>query len=82
MLPPSVDYFAVSDLSIFWDVIGFDEETCIGAWNVSSSLEEASAFVAKSSRPKWLQTGILHECRVFHFFSGDWVDDCVGLVLL
>jgi hypothetical protein len=25
---------------------------------------------------------VLHERRVFHFFSGDWVDDGVGLVPL
>jgi hypothetical protein len=24
---------------------------------------------------------IIHECQVFHFFSGDWVDDGVCLVL-
>jgi hypothetical protein len=48
------DYFAVSDLSIFRDVSEFDEETCIGACNVPNVLEYASAFVAKSSHPKWL----------------------------
>jgi hypothetical protein len=26
--------------------------------------------------------GIFHEGRVFHFFPGDWVDNCVGLVPL
>jgi hypothetical protein len=29
-----------------------------------------------------LETGILHECHVFYFFSGDGLDDSVGLVLL
>jgi hypothetical protein len=58
----------------------FDEETCVSSRNVSDSLEEASAFVAKTSSPNRLETGIFHESRVFHFFSGDWVDDCVGLV--
>jgi hypothetical protein len=75
-------YFAVSDLSVFRDVFQFDKETCIGSWNVSNALEQASALVAKTSGPKWLETGILHEIRVFHFFSGDWVDDCVGMVPL
>jgi hypothetical protein len=78
----TTDYFAVSDLSVIWDVFQIDEETCIGSWDVSNSLEYASAFVAKSSSPKRLETGIFHESRIFHFFSGDWVDDCVGLVLL
>jgi hypothetical protein len=76
------DYFAVSDLSVIWDVFQFGEETSVGSWNVSNSLEEASAFVAKTSSPKWLETGILHESRVFHFLAGDWVDDSVGLVSL
>jgi hypothetical protein len=48
------DYFAVRDLSVLKDVSEFDEETCIGVRNVSSSLEEASTFVSKSSCPKWL----------------------------
>jgi hypothetical protein len=46
------DYFAVSDISVIGDVFQFDEETCIGSWNVSNALEEASAFVAKTSSPK------------------------------
>jgi hypothetical protein len=74
--------FAVSDLSVIWDVFQCGEETCIGSWNVSNSLEEASAFVAKTSSPKLLETGLLHESRVFQFFAGDWVDDSVGLVPL
>jgi hypothetical protein len=65
-----------------WDVFQRGEETCVGSWNVSNSLEEASTFVAKTSSPKWLEMGILHESRVFHFFAGDWVDDSVGLVPL
>jgi hypothetical protein len=48
------EYFAVSDLSVFRDVFQFDEETCIGSLNVLNALEEASVFVAKSPRPKWL----------------------------
>jgi hypothetical protein len=73
---------AVSDLSVMWDVFQRGEETCVGSWKVSNSLEEASAFVAKTSSPKWLETGVFHESRVFHFFAGDWVDDSVGLVQL
>jgi hypothetical protein len=68
--------------SVIWDVFQIDEEKCVGSWNVSYSLEEASAFVAKTSSPKRLEMGIFHERRVFHYFSGDWVDDCVGLVPL
>jgi hypothetical protein len=48
------DYFAVSDLSVIWDGFKIDEETCIGSWNVSNPLEEASAFVSKTSSPKRL----------------------------
>jgi hypothetical protein len=76
------DYFAVSDLSVFWDVFQRGEETCIGSMDVSNALEQASAFVSKTSGLKWLETVILHESRVFHFFPGDWVDDCVGIVPL
>jgi hypothetical protein len=65
-----------------WDVIQCGEETYIGAWNVSNALEQAAAFVAKTSGPKWLETGILHKSRVFHFFAGNWVDDRVGVVPL
>jgi hypothetical protein len=76
------DYFAVSDLSVSWDVFQFDEETCVGSWNGSYSLEEASAFVAEASSPKRLETGIFHDSQLLQFFSCDWVDDCVGLVPL
>jgi hypothetical protein len=76
------DYFSVSDLYVFRDVFQCDEETCIGSWDVLNALEQAAAFVAKTLGLKWLETGILHESRVFHFFSGDWVDDCVGMVPL
>jgi hypothetical protein len=76
------DYFDVSDIYVFWDVFQFDEETCIGSWNVSNALEKASAFVAKTSSQKRLETGIFHESRVFHFFSRDWVDNCVDMVPL
>jgi hypothetical protein len=65
-----------------WDVLQRGEATCVGSWNVSNSLEEASAFVAKTSSPKRFETGILHERPLFHFFSGDWVDDSVGLLPL
>jgi hypothetical protein len=74
--------FALSDLSVMWDVFQCGEETCVDSWDVSNSLEEASAFVAKTLSPKWLVMGIRHESRVFHFFAGDWVDDCAGLVPL
>jgi hypothetical protein len=71
------DYFAVSDLSVMWDVFQIDEESCIGARNVNNALEEASAFVSKSSHPKWFQLGIPHERRVFHLFPGDGMDEGV-----
>jgi hypothetical protein len=74
--------FALSDLSVMRDVFQCGEETCVGSWNVSNSLEEASAFVAKTSSPKWLEMGILHESGVFHLFAGGWVDDSVGMVPL
>jgi hypothetical protein len=76
------DYFAVINLSVLRDVGEFDEETCISTGDVSNSLEEASAFVDKTLFPKGLETGIFHECHVFYLFSGDGVDDGVGLVLL
>jgi hypothetical protein len=65
-----------------WDVFQRGEETCVGSWEVLNSLEEASAFVAETSSPKLLDTGILHESRVFHFFAGYWLDDSVDLVPL
>jgi hypothetical protein len=76
------DYFAISDISVDWDVFQFDEDSCIGSWDVSNALKQASAFASKTWSPKQLEMGILHESRVFHLFSGDWVDDCVGMVLL
>jgi hypothetical protein len=76
------DYFAVSDISVRRDASEFYEETCISTGDVSNALEEASAFIAKTAFPKGLETGILHECHVFHFFSHDGVDDGVVLVFL
>jgi hypothetical protein len=76
------DGFALGDLSIRWDVFQRGEETCVGSGDVSNALEQAPAFVAKTSGPKWLETGILHKSRLFHFFAGGWVNDCVGMVPL
>jgi hypothetical protein len=76
------NYFAVSDLSVFWDVCNFDKETCVGSRNVPNALKMAHDFVAKTSLPKWLQTGVFHKGHVLHFFSSDGVNDCIGLVLL
>jgi hypothetical protein len=76
------DYFSGSDISVFWDVGEFDKETCAGSRNVSNALEEAPTFVAKTSFPKQLFMGVLHKCHVFHFFSGDGVDDGVCQMLL
>jgi hypothetical protein len=33
------DYFAVSDLSVFWDVGEFDKKTCVSSRNVPNALE-------------------------------------------
>jgi hypothetical protein len=76
------DYFAVSDLSVFQGVSDFDKETCVGSRNISNTLKKAPAFVAKTLFPKWLQTGVFHNGHVFHFFSGDGVNDCIGLMCL
>jgi hypothetical protein len=42
------NYFAVRDLSVFRDVCEFDEETCIGAWNISNSLKKLPHSFPKS----------------------------------
>jgi hypothetical protein len=76
------NYFSLIDLSVFWDVSEFDKETCVGSGNVSNTLKKASAFIAKTLCPKWLQTGVFHKGRVFHFLSGDGVNDCIGLMCL
>jgi hypothetical protein len=76
------NYFAVSDLSVFRDVSEFDKETCVGSRNVSNTLKKAPAFVAKASCPQWLQTGVFQKGHVLHFFSGDGVNDCIGLMFL
>jgi hypothetical protein len=46
------------------------------------ALKEASCLVAKTSFPKWLQARVFHKGHVFNFFSSDWVNECIGLVLL
>jgi hypothetical protein len=74
------NYFAVSDVSVFLDVSEFDKETCVGSRNVSNTLKETPALVAKTSCPKWLQTGVFHKGHVFHFLSGDGVKECIGLM--
>jgi hypothetical protein len=76
------DKFSVIDLSVLLDVLQRGEETRVGSWDVSNALEQASTLFAKTLGPKWLETVILHESRVFHFFAGDWVYDCVGMVPL
>jgi hypothetical protein len=40
--------FAISDLSIFWDFGEFEKEICVGSWDVSNALEQASSFFAKA----------------------------------
>jgi hypothetical protein len=76
------NYFYVSDLSVFWDVCKFDEETCVGARNFKNALKKVPDFAAKYSFPKWLQTRVFHKGHVFNFFSGDGVNDFIGLVLM
>jgi hypothetical protein len=76
------NYSAVCDLSVFRDICKFDKETCVGSWNVPNALKKAPDFVAKTLCPKWLQTGLFHKAHVFHFFSGDGVNDCIGLMYL
>jgi hypothetical protein len=79
------NYFAVSDLSVFWDVFKLNKETCAGSRNVTNTLKEASYFVSKTLFPKWLQARIFHKghvFHVFHLFSSDWVNKCIGVVLL
>jgi hypothetical protein len=76
------NYFAVSDMSVFRDVCKLDKEACVGSRNVVNALKKASDFVAKTSFPKWLQVRVFHKGHVFHFFSSDWVNNCVGLVLM
>jgi hypothetical protein len=67
--------FALSDLSFIWNAFQRDEETCVGSWNVSNALKKTPAFVAKTSGPEWLETGILHKRCIFHFLAGGWMDD-------
>jgi hypothetical protein len=72
----------LSDFSVFWDVCKFNKETYVGSINVTNALKEASYFIAKTAFPKWLQARVFHKGHVFHFFSSDWVKDCIGVVLL
>jgi hypothetical protein len=74
--------FAVSDLYVFWDVCKVDKETCVGFRDIMNALKEASYFIAKTLFPKWLEGRVFHEGRLFHFFSSDWVKDCIGVMLL
>jgi hypothetical protein len=76
------NYLAVSDLSVFWDVCELDEETCVGSRNVTNAMKQGSDFVAKTSFPKWLHARVFHEGHVFHFFSSDWLNNCIVLVFL
>jgi hypothetical protein len=76
------NYFAVSDMSVFCDVCKFDKEECVGYRNVTNALKKVHDLVAKTSFPNWLQTRVFHKGHVFHFFSGEGVNDCIGLVLL
>jgi hypothetical protein len=69
------DNFAVSDISVIWDAFQRDEETCVGSWNILNALKQTPAFVAKTSRPEWLEAGILHKSCVFHFLAGGRMDD-------
>jgi hypothetical protein len=75
------NYFAVSDLFVFWDVCKFDKETCVGSRNVSNTLKEASDFVAKPRFQSGCRLGSF-KVHVFDFFSSDQVNDCIGLLLL
>jgi hypothetical protein len=69
-------------MSVFRDVCKFDKETCVGSRNFPNALKKTPNFVAKTSFPKWLQTGVFHQGHVFHFFNGDRANDCIGLLLL
>jgi hypothetical protein len=58
------------------------KKTCVGSRNIPNALKKVPDFVAKAPCPKWLQTGVLNKGHVFHFFSGDGVNDCIGLMYL
>jgi hypothetical protein len=45
-------------------------------------VKKASDFNAKTSFPQGLQVWVFHKCHVFHLFSSDRVNDCIGLLLL
>jgi hypothetical protein len=54
----------------------------VSSRNVTNALKKASDFVAKTSFPKCLQARIFHKGHLFHFFTGDWVNNYICLVLL
>jgi hypothetical protein len=74
-------YFATSNISVLRDCSEYDEEKCISTEDVSDSLEEATAFVAKTAVSKGLEMEIPHECHVFHIFPLESMNDDVDLVL-
>jgi hypothetical protein len=76
------NYFSISDMSVLWYVCKFDKEKCVGSRNVSNAMKQAPDFVAKSSFPKWLQARVFHKGHVFHFFSSDGVNKCIGFVMM
>ena len=52
-------YAAVCDLSSFGCLMLVNKKTCVGALNISNSLEEASYLICKCSLPFWF-VGALH----------------------
>jgi hypothetical protein len=45
-------------------------------------LERGVLLCCQNLVSKWLQARIFHKGHVFHFFSSDWVNDCICMVLL
>jgi hypothetical protein len=76
------NYFAVSDVSVFWNVCKFYKETYVSSRDVMDALKEAACRVAKASLQYWLQGRVLHEGRVLHLFAGDCVDYCIYEMLV
>jgi hypothetical protein len=76
------NYFAVSDLSVFWDVCEFDKETCVGSRNVVNALKRRPTSLPKPRFQSGCRRGSFIRAMYYIPPPGDGVNDCIGLVLM
>jgi hypothetical protein len=75
----SADEAGIGDFLVIGDFVFGDEVNCVGTFDsVADALGAATKFIGGGVEPVFFGGWIGYEGSVFHAFSGDGIDDCIG----